>query len=96
MPLLQAALNGSRALGEHPWLPLTTDELVREALAAVDAGAGAIHLHPRDTAGVEQLTGVVINQTVAAVRAACGVPVGVSTGAWIVPDLATRLALIAE
>jgi uncharacterized protein (DUF849 family) len=29
------------------------------------------------------------------VRDACGVPVGVSTGAWIEPDLRRRLALIA-
>ena len=29
------------------------------------------------------------------VRDACGVPVGVSTGAWIEPDLEKRLALIA-
>ena len=27
-------------------------------------------------------------------RAACGVPVGVTTGAWIEPDLERRLALI--
>ena len=36
-----------------------------------------------------------IDAVVAAVRDACGVPVGVSTGAWIEPDLGRRLELIA-
>ena len=36
----------------------------------------------------------VVDAVVAAVRDACGVPVGVSTGAWIEPDLERRLELV--
>ena len=36
-----------------------------------------------------------VDAVVAAVRDACGVPVGVSTGAWIEPDLGRRLELMA-
>ena len=71
---------------------MTVEELARDAAACVAAGAGAIHLHPRDAAGRETL---VVDECVRAVRAACGVPVGVSTGAWIEPSLPRRLELIA-
>jgi uncharacterized protein (DUF849 family) len=93
-PLLQAALNGDRGPADHPALPVSADDLARDAAACVAAGAGAIHLHPRDGDGCERLEAGVVDGVVEAVRAACGVPVGVSTGAWIEPDLERRLALL--
>jgi uncharacterized protein (DUF849 family) len=93
--LLEAALNGARTRTEHPSIPLTPAELAREAAGAVDRGAGAIHLHVRDAAGQESLELDDVARTLEAVRAACpGIPVGVSTGAGIVPDAGRRLALI--
>src|SRR3954453_16292329 len=94
--LLQAALNGPRTKAEHPAVPITGDELARDATACVAAGAGAIHMHPRDGDGQESLRADVIDAVVRQVRTACGVPVGVSTGAWIEPDLTRRLELISE
>lgn len=94
--LLQAALNGPYTKAEHPAMPVRLAELVRDAVACVAAGARAIHLHPRDAAGREQLDAATIDGTVRAVRDACGVPVGVSTGAWIEPDLSRRLELLRE
>ncbi|HEY7460849.1 MAG TPA: 3-keto-5-aminohexanoate cleavage protein [Gemmatimonadota bacterium] len=92
--LLEAALNGARAPAEHPALPVTPEQLAREGKASVRAGAGAIHLHVRDGAGAESLEPDDLALTIRAVRAACpGVPVGISTGAWIVPDPERRLAL---
>jgi uncharacterized protein (DUF849 family) len=92
--LLQAALNGPFGKGDHPAMPVSIEELARDAAACVAAGAGAIHLHPRAADGAERLDADVIDAVVAAVRATCGVPVGVSTGAWIEPDLGRRLELI--
>ena len=92
--MLQAALNGDRARAEHPAVPLSPPELARDAAACVAAGAGAIHMHPRDREGRERLDAQVVDAVVATVRAACGVPVGVSTGAWIERDLERRLELI--
>jgi uncharacterized protein (DUF849 family) len=92
--LLQAALNGPFTKDDHPSMPVTAAELARDAKACVEAGAGAIHMHPRDGDGRESLDAAVIDATVREVRAACGVPVGVSTGAWIEPDLERRLELI--
>jgi uncharacterized protein (DUF849 family) len=55
--LLQAALNGDRTRRDHPAVPLSA-ELARDAAACVAAGAGAMHLHPRDDAGVGIEAGV--------------------------------------
>jgi uncharacterized protein (DUF849 family) len=93
--LVKACLNGSRPPGAHPALPVTPHELAREALAAVRAGAGALHLHPRRADGAEALDPEVQGAALRAVRAACaGIPVGISTGIWIEPDLNRRLALV--
>jgi uncharacterized protein (DUF849 family) len=93
--LLEACLNGNRPPGAHPALPLTPDELAADAAAAADAGAGALHVHPRDTDGAESLDAPVVDTAVLAIRAACpGLPVGVSTAAWIAPDVAARVAAI--
>src|ERR1700722_17895697 len=93
--LIKCCLNGARAAGLHPALPLTPEALAREARGAVAAGAGALHMHPRGDDGRESLTAAVIDGAVAAVRAACpDVPVGVSTGAWIEADGARRVAAV--
>ena len=94
--LLKACLNGARGPGEHPALPLTAEELAHDARACVEAGAGAIHLHPRDADGSESLSAAVVDPVVARARATCGVPVGVATGAWVEPDAERRAALVAE
>ena len=92
--LVQAALNGDRTREDHATVPISVEELVRDAVACVAAGAGALHLHPRDAEGRESLDGAVVDAVVRQVREACGMPVGVTTGAWIEPDLARRLAMI--
>jgi uncharacterized protein (DUF849 family) len=66
----------------------------RDAAACVAAGAGSIHVHPRDRAGIECADGEVVDAVVRQVREACGVEISVTTGAWIEPDLSRRLELI--
>lgn len=91
--LLQACLNGNRPADSHPALPVTPAALAREARASVAAGAGALHLHPRDGAGRESLDADALAAALNAVRAECpGIPVGVSSGFWILPDVAGQLA----
>jgi uncharacterized protein (DUF849 family) len=94
--LLQACLNGSRTKAEHPAVPVSVDELAQDAAACVAAGARAIHLHPRDHEGLERLEAEVVDAVVTRVRDACRVPVGVTTGAWIEPDLERRLELVRD
>jgi uncharacterized protein (DUF849 family) len=92
--LLQATLNGGLTKATHPAMPESVEELARDAAACARAGAGAIHLHPRDAEGRERLDAEVVDRVVVRVREACGIPVGVTIGAWIQPDVDRRLALV--
>jgi uncharacterized protein (DUF849 family) len=93
--LVKACLNGPRDPAEHPAIPVTPEELAREAKQAVAAGAGAIHIHPRDADGRESLDPEDCAGALEAVRRACpGVPIGLTTGLWIARDVAHRRSLI--
>ncbi len=95
---LKACLNGGRVRGEHPFLAVTPDELVADAVAAVAAGAEAVHVHPRDHNGAQSLQPEDVATAVTAVHRACpGVPIGVTTGLWISDgDIGRRLATVAR
>lgn len=93
--LIKACLNGSRTPGEHPALPLTPDELARDGKRAIAAGAGALHIHPRRADGTMTLAAQENGEAILAIRTQClGVPVGVTTAAWIEPDVQQRFDLI--
>jgi uncharacterized protein (DUF849 family) len=93
--LIKAAINGPRTRREHPAIPITPAQQASEAAAAVAAGAGAVHVHVRGLDGQESLAPEDVASALEAIHAACpGTPVGVSTGAWIVPNLNDRLSLI--
>ncbi|MGL1349304.1 3-keto-5-aminohexanoate cleavage protein, partial [Vibrio parahaemolyticus] len=85
--IVQACLNGARAVGFHPALPVTAAALARDGAACVAAGAAALHVHPRGAGACESLAPAVVDAAVAAMRAACpGAELGVSTGEWIEGD----------
>lgn len=93
--MLKVCLNGGLGRREHAAVPITAAELAADAVRSVAAGADAVHLHPRDDDGAESLGPAHVAAAVSAVRAACpGVPVGVTTGAWIVPEPAARMAAV--
>lgn len=81
--LLKACLNGARTPAEHPALPVTPPALAKDATRVVAAGAGALHVHPKDPRGLDTLDGDPVAAAVSAVRTAVPTtPVGVTTGAW--------------
>lgn len=89
--LIKVALNGGRA-----GAPSTPEEIANDAAACAAAGATVFHVHPRDTGGGESLLPADADPVVRALRA--NVPhasVGLTTGAWILPDVAARLEAIA-
>jgi uncharacterized protein (DUF849 family) len=93
--LVKACLNGRRRPGEHPALPVSPAELGVASAAAVAAGAGALHVHPKDLVGADTLDAGVVAAVVEAVRTATpGTPVGVTTGAWASGSPAERLAVV--
>src|ERR1700737_3250722 len=95
---VKACLNGGRTRDEHPSVPQTPAEPAADATAAVRAGAGAVHLHPRDASGAETLDAEAVLAAVAAVRAAVpATPVGVTTGLWVAGgDPARRMAQVSR
>lgn len=94
---IKACLNGSRELEEHPLLPITPEELARDAVTVVEAGAQALHIHPRDAVGKQSLIAEDQAAALSAIRQRCpGLPVGVSTAIWIEPDVALRLRRVQE
>ncbi|MFG3555555.1 3-keto-5-aminohexanoate cleavage protein [Micromonospora sp. NPDC047557] len=93
--MLKACLNGQRSRAAHPAVPVTPMELAADAARCAALGVAAVHVHPRDAAGVESLRPAVIADALTAIRAARpGLPVGVSTGAWIEPDPAARVTAV--
>ena len=93
--LIKAAINGMRTRAEHPLIPITPNQQAMEAKSAVEAGAGAIHVHICGRNGQESLKPDDIARSLEAIRFSCpDLPIGISTGAWIVPDIKKRLSLI--
>ncbi len=96
-PLLEVALNGSRPSSDHPAIPRTPRELASASLAAVQAGAQALHLHAYDELGVETFGAGPCSAAIRAVREACpGVPISLTTSEAIEPDPDRRLELISR
>lgn len=94
--LIQACLNGARRHNEHPTLPCTPQQLAVDALAAVRSGAAAVHLHPRRDDMSESLWAEEVRAVCEAVRDVCPtLPIGVTTAAWIEPDISRRIEAIA-
>lgn len=93
--LIQACPNGPRRPGAHPALPFTPEAVARDVALVVAAGARDVHLHPKDDAGPDSLAAPDVEAAVSAARrAAPGVPVGVTTGAWALPDPAQRVEAV--
>ena len=93
--MLQACLNGAREPGSHPSVPITPQQLAADAAGCAELGVTSFHLHPRDAVGLEVLAGPEVATSVSVVRAAVArAEIGVTTGAWIVPDPVRRSELV--
>jgi uncharacterized protein (DUF849 family) len=74
---------------------VTVDDLLRDVAAVAALGVDAVHLHVKDDHGADTLDGAALAAVLAAVHAAVpGLPVGVTTGAWALPDPVDRVAAI--
>jgi len=78
-----------------PKIPINPGQQAHQAALAVSAGAGAIHVHPRGSRRRESISPEDVGAALDAIRASCPtVPIGISTGAWIVPKSSERFELI--
>jgi uncharacterized protein (DUF849 family) len=91
--VLIACLNGDRP--PQAGVPVTPEQLGLAAEAAVNAGAGAVHVHPRGPLGAESLEPADVRAAVAAIRGhARHTRVGVTTREPACPDARRRVDLI--
>ncbi|MBI3691199.1 MAG: 3-keto-5-aminohexanoate cleavage protein [Mycolicibacterium aromaticivorans] len=91
-PYVKACINGARTPDQHAGLPVSPEQLAAAAVAAHTAGAMAVHLHPKTADGVDSLEPATVAAAVSAVRHAVpGLPLGVTTGFWALPDPQKRL-----
>ncbi|MCX2934831.1 3-keto-5-aminohexanoate cleavage protein [Mycobacterium sp. CVI_P3] len=94
-PYVKACINGARTPDQHPGLPVSPPQLADAAVAAHGAGAQAVHMHPKTEDGVDSLAPETVAAAVDAVRHALpGLPLGVTTGFWALPDPEKRLRAV--
>lgn len=90
--LIKVALNGGR-----PGAPATAEEIAEDVAACAAAGATVFHVHPRGAGGMESLLPADADRVVAAIRAKTPhVSLGLTSGAWILPDVSERLDALAH
>ena len=92
---VKACVNGSRTRADHPAVPLTPAELAADAVAVRQAGAFAVHVHPRGASGKETLKVADCDAAVTTIRrAAPRLPIGLSTAETIDRDPFARAAAV--
>ena len=90
--LIKIALNGGRRDA-----PATVEEIANDVAACAAAGAIVFHVHPRNKEGAESLQPADVDPVVEAIRARTPhVSLGLTTGAWILPDVPKRLDALAQ
>ncbi|MGA0612790.1 3-keto-5-aminohexanoate cleavage protein [Caldimonas sp. KR1-144] len=76
-----------------PYLPLTPDEIARQAIEAAEAGAAILHLHARNPAdGSPSPDPMIFDQFVPVIRAATDAVINITTGGSTRMTLEERLA----
>lgn len=99
--MLQVTPNGPWGKDVHANMPVSLTEVLADLRECFRAGAGGVHLHVRDEDGAETLRPEAVNEACRRVREVAAeegvtVEVGLTTGAWIVPDLHERISMIRE
>ena len=90
--VITAALAGSMSMKEHnPAVPYTTEEFVREARQAEDAGAAIVHIHFRDpVTGRPTTEPAIMQDVVQAIRENTKLLLNLSTGVSLESTLEER------
>lgn len=94
--IITAALTGGVTMPtQTPYLPLTPEEIVNEAVRAADAGAAAVHIHARDPKdGRPTSDENVFRETVAGIKEKSDVIIGLSTGGGLGISVQDRLKAV--
>ncbi|GLQ05792.1 3-keto-5-aminohexanoate cleavage protein [Sneathiella chinensis] len=97
--IITVAPNGARKTqADHPALPISPEELAREAKACAAAGAAMIHLHVRKEDKTHTLDPARYREAMSAIRDACGddILIQVTTEAVGLYEAPEQMAVIRE
>ncbi len=90
--IITVAVTGAELSHEDtPYLPVTPEEIAREACSCYEAGASIVHLHARDNAGSPTQNIGVYREIIALIERRCHPIIQVSTGGAIGMGAAERL-----
>ncbi len=93
--MLTACVNGARRPEGHPALPISPQELARDAATLAGLGVADVHLHVKDEQGEDVVDAATLGAVIAAVcSVAPSTRIGVTPGAWAQPDPGARLAAV--
>lgn len=92
--ILTCAITGSiHTPTMSPYLPLTPEQIAREAIAAAKAGAAILHLHARDPVdGRPSFDPAVFRQFIPQIHAECDAVINITTGGSVAMTLEQRTA----
>jgi 3-keto-5-aminohexanoate cleavage enzyme len=89
--IINAAITGMIPVkSETPHVPITEDEIVRDAVACHRAGAAVVHLHVRDEEGNPCYKAEKYGRIIRRIRGECDVILGASTSARVFKEFEKR------
>ncbi len=96
--ILTAAITGAVHVSSmSPYLPITPEQIVDQAVEACKAGAAVVHLHGRDPeTGAPSSDLGVMRQMVAEIKRRCDVVICITTGASQMMTTQERLAVVPD
>ncbi len=96
--ILTAAITGAVHVSSmSPYLPITPEEIVSQAVDAARAGAAVVHLHARDPKTGEPSSDLkLMRQMVSAIKAECDVIICITTGASQMMTVQERLSVVPD
>ena len=79
--IVSAAITGSiHTPSMSPYLPATPDQIIKNAVDAVKAGAAVVHLHARDERGKPTPDHKIFGYILSAIKDQCDAVIGITTG----------------
>jgi uncharacterized protein (DUF849 family) len=91
--IITTAVTGSvNVPSQSPYLPLSADQVVEDALAAIEAGSAIVHLHARHPDGRPAFETDIFEQIVPRIRERSDVVINITTGGSSAMTMEQRLA----
>lgn len=90
--IITVALVGAEVLREHtPYIPITPDEIAKDAFECYKLGASIAHLHVRDEKGMPSQDKEIFKEVTAKIKEKCDIIIQYSTGGAVGMSIQERI-----